>query len=108
MHVTEDSRGVWHVVAVAGRADNLTADSLKAVLRQAVELHAQVAVDCSAIDYISSAGVGALVEGAVAARRAGRRFTVCSPSPRVQQVLKICRLDAILTIESTLPSSQSS
>src|SRR5262249_43414798 len=103
--VTEDSRGVWHVVAVAGRADNLTADSLKALLCRAVEAHAQVAVDCSAIDYISSAGVGALVEGAAAARRVGGRFAVCAPSPRVQLVLKICRLDTILTIESTLPSS---
>jgi anti-anti-sigma factor len=106
MHVTEDSRGAWHVVAVAGRADNSTADSLKTLLCQAVEAHAQVAVDCSAIDYISSAGVGALVEGAAAARRAGRRFTLFAPSPRVQQVLKICKLDTIFTIESALPSSQ--
>jgi hypothetical protein len=29
MHVTEDSRGAWHVVAVAGRADSSTAESLK-------------------------------------------------------------------------------
>jgi len=108
MHVTEGSRGPWHVVSIAGRADNSTADSLKFALRQAIEAHAQVAVDCSGIDYISSAGVGALVEGAVAARRAGRRFTLCAPSPRVQQVLKISRLDTVLAIESTLPSFQDS
>ena len=63
----------------------------------------QVAIDCSAIDYTSSAGVGVLVEGAAAARRAGRRFTLCAPSPRVELVLKIFRLDTILSIESTLP-----
>src|SRR5262245_32768805 len=99
MHVTEDSRGAWHVIAVTGRADHSTADSLKTLLCQAVETHPQVAVDCSAIDYISSAGVGALVEGAAVARRAGRRFVLCAPSPRVQQVLEICKLDTIITIE---------
>jgi len=103
MQVTEDSRGAWHVVAIAGRADNSTGESLRTLLRQAVEAHERVAVDCSGIDYISSAGVGALVDGAAAARRAGRRFTVCAPSQRVQQVLKICKLDTVLAVESTLP-----
>ena len=78
---------------------------MKASLCQAVEAHAQVAVDCSALDYISSAGVGALVEGSAAARRSGHRFAVCAPSPRVLQVLKICRLDTILAVESALPTS---
>ena len=64
-------------MSVTGRADNSTAESLKVFLCQAIEAHAQVAVDCSAIDYISSSGIGALVEGAAAARRSGHRFTVC-------------------------------
>lgn len=105
MQVTEDTRAGWHLVSVSGRVDNTTADSLKAILRQAVADHTQVAVDCSAIDYMSSAGIGALVEGATAARRAGQRFSICAPSPRVEQVLKICRLDAILTIEPRVPGA---
>lgn len=104
MHVTEDTRGGWHLVSVSGRVDNTTAESLKAQLRQAVAGHAQVAVDCSAIDYISSAGIGALADGAATASRAGQRFTLCAPSPRVEQALKICRLDTVLTIESAVPS----
>src|SRR5690348_13700140 len=57
MEITERSRGTWHVVSVTGRADNTTAESLTAVLSRAAGAHEQVAVDCSAIDYISSAGV---------------------------------------------------
>jgi len=102
MQVTERSRGRWHVVAVAGRADNTTAPSLTAALRHAIASHSHVAVDCSGIDYISSAGIGALVEGTVAARRAGRCLTMCAPSPRVQQVLKVTKLDTVLDIEPTL------
>ena len=108
MHLTESSRERWHVVAIVGHADNSTADSLKSALCQAVDAHTHVAVDCSGIDYISSAGIGALVEGAVAARRAGRRFTLCAPSPRVQQVLRISKLDTVLAIESTLRPWQDS
>lgn len=104
MQVTEGTRGGWHLVSVAGRVDNNAADELKAVLNQAVAAHAQVAVDCSAIDYLSSAGLGALVDGAATAGRAGRRFVICAPSPRVDLLLKIARLDTQLTIESTLPA----
>jgi anti-anti-sigma factor len=103
MQVTQETRAGWQLVSVAGRVDNLTADTLAAALRDAVAAHAQVAVDCSAIEYISSAGVGALVESAAAARRAGRRFAVCAPSPRVEQVLRICKLDSLLGVQPTLP-----
>ncbi|MET0166096.1 MAG: hypothetical protein ABW318_13970 [Vicinamibacterales bacterium] len=41
-----------------------------------------MAVDCSAIDYISSAGVGALVEGAAPARRAGAVAIMSRAHPR--------------------------
>jgi len=104
MQVTEDTRGAWHLVAVAGRVDNNAAHELKTVLSEAVAAHPQVAVDCSSIEYLSSAGLGALLEGAAAAQRAGQRFSICAPSPRVELLFKIAKLDTQLTIESTLPS----
>jgi anti-anti-sigma factor len=104
MQVTEGTRGGWHLVSVAGRVDNNAAEALKTVLSEAVAAHPQVAVDCSAIDYLSSAGLGALVDGAAVAGRAGKRFSICAPSPRVELLLKIAKLDTQLTIESTLPS----
>ena len=103
MQVTEDTRSGWHLVSVVGRVDNNAADKLKTVLSEAVAAHPQVAVDCSSIDYLSSAGLGALLEGAAAARRAGRRFSICAPSPRVELLFKIAKLETQLTIEPTLP-----
>jgi anti-anti-sigma factor len=103
MQVTEDTRAGWHLVSVSGKVDSSTADSLSAVLRQAVATHTQVAVNCSAIDFISSVGVGLLVDAAMAARRAGQRFSICTPSARVDKILRLCKLDTLLTIESTLP-----
>jgi len=105
MQVTEVALAGWHLVTVTGRIDSSTAESLAAPLRSAVTTHSQVAVDCAAVDFISSAGIGALVEGAVAARNAGKRFSICRPSSRVAEMLKLCRLDTLLTIESALPGT---
>ena len=105
MQVTDDAVAGWHVVSVTGRIDTSTADSLSAILRNAVATHAQVAVDCSAVDFISSAGIGVLVESAMAAKNAGKRFSICRPSSRVAEMLKLCQLDTVLTIESALPGS---
>jgi anti-anti-sigma factor len=104
MQVAEGARGGWHVVSVAGRVDNNAATDLKTALSAAVDAYPQVAVDCSAIDYLSSAGLGALIDGAAVAGRAGKRFIICAPSPRVDLLFKIARLDTQLTIAPTLPS----
>jgi anti-anti-sigma factor len=103
MQVTEETRGPWHIVSVEGRIDNFTADPLTTVLLAAVGAHAQVAVDCSAVDYISSAGLNSLLEGARAARGAAHAFRVCAPSTRVRQVLEISRLNELLNVHPTLP-----
>lgn len=103
MRVSEDTRGDWHLVSVGGRVDSLTADPLSAVLVDAVAAHAQVAVDCSAVDYISSAGLAALLNGARAARSANKTFIVCGPSPRMQQVLDVSRLNTLLNVQAVLP-----
>ena len=105
MQVTEDALAGWHLVSVTGRIDTSTADSLATTLRHAVATHSQVAVDCSAVEFISSAGIGALVQGAMAAKNAGQRFSICRPSVRVAEMLKLCRLDMLLTIESALPGT---
>lgn len=103
MRVTAASRGDWYVVSVAGRVDSLTSDELSALVVEAVAAHDQVAVDCSAVDYVSSAGLAALLNGARAARAAHTTFTVCVPSPRMQQVLDVSRLNTLLNVQAELP-----
>lgn len=103
IEINEATRDGWHIVAVKGRVDGLTADALERALKTAGAAHPQVAVDCSAIDYISSAGLRALLEGARAAQMAGHTFIVCAPSRRAKQVFDISRMHLVMTIREELP-----
>jgi anti-sigma B factor antagonist len=103
MHLAADTRGSWHIISVKGRVDSVTANELTAVLLAAVGSNTQVAVDCSNVEYISSAGLASLLEGARTARSAHREFRVCAPSPRVKQVFEISGLRNLLDIHEGLP-----
>ena len=103
IEISETSRDGWYIVHVKGRVDGLTADTLEKALVAAANAHTQVAVDCSAIDYISSAGLRSLLEGARAAQGLKHTFIVCSPSQRVQQVFDISRMHLVLPVRGTLP-----
>jgi len=101
--ISETLRDGWCIVNVKGRVDGLTADVLEKALIAAATANPQVAVDCSAVDYISSAGLRSLLEGARAAQGAKHRFVVCSPSLRVKQVFDISRMHLVLPIQEGLP-----
>ena len=101
--ITDVTRDGWNIVSVTGRVDGITADQLEVALKSAVAANAQVAVDCSGIDYISSAGLRSLLEGARAAQLASKKFIVCSPSVRAKQVFDISRMHLVLPMQEALP-----
>lgn len=103
IEIDESERDGWHVVRVKGRVDGYTAETLEKTLTAAAGAHPKVAVDCSAIEYISSAGLRSLLEGARAAQASSRTFIVCSPSPRVKQVFDISRMHLVLPIQEAMP-----
>jgi len=55
-----------------------------------------VTLDLASIDRIDAAGLAALVTLYRDASKAGRRFAVANPTPRVRRVLALVGLDAIL------------
>ncbi len=103
IHIATDTRGGWHIISVQGRVDTLTAGEMNVALLAAVSAHERVAVDCSALEYISSMGIASLMEGARAARIAHREFRVCAPNQRVKQVFEITGLRHQLDVHEDLP-----
>jgi anti-anti-sigma factor len=102
MELTQETRQDWRVVAVRGRADSDTADRLEQELRAAVEQHKKVAVDFRGVDYISSAGLRALIQAARAAQ--GRsELAICSPSASVMKVFDMSGMQNIVKIQGELP-----
>ena len=103
IQVTELTKSDWHIVRVFGRADAEAADQLEAALRGAIDGHAKVAADFSPLDYISSAGLRAVIQAARAAQTKGVEFAVCALSPNVKKVFDMSGLHHILQIQGELP-----
>ena len=99
----QETRSGWQVVSVTGRADAEAADALEAALRAAVDQHAKVAADLSALDYISSAGLRAVLQAARMAQMKAVEFAGCGMSPSVQKVFQMSGMQHVLTIHGELP-----
>ena len=103
IQLTQETKSGWCVVGVRGRADAEAADELEGALRAALELHPKVAADLAALDYISSAGLRAVIQAARAAQEKNLEFAVCSLSAPVKRVFDMSGMRHILKIHGELP-----
>ena len=103
IQLTHEMRSGWCVVVARGRADSAAADELEAALRSAVEQSPKVAADLGAVDYISSAGLRAILQGARAAHECRGEFVVCRLTAGVKRVFEMSGMRHILRIEEELP-----
>lgn len=103
IQVTLETREDWQVVVVAGRADAEAADELETALRTAIEQHPKVAADFRSLDYISSAGLRAVLQAARAARLRSSGFAVCALSDPVRKVFNMSGMHHVLRIYGELP-----
>ena len=76
IEVKEEKRSGWCVLGVRGRADAVTAQELESKLCEAIKRNLQVAADLSALEYISSCGLRAVLQAAREAQsgRSGSQF----------------------------------
>lgn len=64
--------------------------------------YAHVVIDLRGVPTADSAGVRALVRGHTSAQRLQRRFTLVKPNPRVQELLNLSHLGAVLEVVDSL------
>ncbi len=87
------------LLQIEGRVDSNTAPDLGAALNAQVEKGTtNLVVDLSGVEYISSAGLRELVSTLKRVKTAGGDLRLCSPSERVNEVLKLSGLDSIFQI----------
>ncbi len=103
IQLAQQTRGGWCVVTIRGRADAETADEMESALRAAVAQHDRVAADFANVDYISSAGLRAVLQAARAAQERNTEFTVCQLRGPVKKVFEISGMQHVLRIEERLP-----
>ena len=93
----EDTSGQV-LIRLRGEVDlSWTQDVRRAVLA-AFDAGKPVGIDLSAVDYIDSSGIAALVEGLQKARAQGLGFALVAPSAAVRAVLELARLDQVFKI----------
>jgi anti-sigma B factor antagonist len=90
------------VIRGEGRLNMVSAPLLREAVTDAITHgRPRIVVDLSAIEFMDSSGLGALVGCLKTARQAGGDLRICAPSSQVEMVLQLSNLDRILTSYAT-------
>jgi anti-anti-sigma factor len=91
------------VLTVFGRVDAERAPEVEAAGRKVLETaYQKLLINLGGVDYLSSAGLCALLNLAKLSDAKKGRLFICSPSASVQQILKMSGFDKILKIRKTV------
>ena len=90
------------VIAVTGRVDSETAPKLESELRELVDAgKTQIVLDLKNVEYMSSAGLRAMVSTLKSVKRVNGDLRLANPSTRVDEVLRLAGLTSIFSIHPT-------
>ncbi|MBM4426393.1 MAG: STAS domain-containing protein [Chloroflexi bacterium] len=84
--IQTEARGTATVVTVSGRIDSETASKLDAELTSAVGGSANLVLEMQGVDYMSSAGIRAIVKAAQAAEKKGGPVKMASAPELVTSI----------------------
>ena len=78
MEIEEQKQGSQVILAVKGRLDGITAPGLEERIASMVERsNHDIVLDCSGMDYVSSAGLRAVLISARACQQKGGKLVIC-------------------------------
>lgn len=89
----------FNTVKVAGEVDLSWSGEMRDTILRAMKCGKTVKVDLSAVDYIDSSGIAALVEGLQTAKQKNLSFYLSQTSQAVRSVLALARLDKVFEME---------
>ncbi len=100
MDITKNLNGGVLEIAPEGRIDTTTAADLESVLKPSLTDADSVVLDCSKLEYISSAGLRVLLSANKSLVNSGKGpIKVINASPIVQEVFEVTGFSDILDIE---------
>lgn len=87
------------LITVSGRVDSSTAPELEETLEDRMnEGRYNLVLDFSDVNYLSSAGLRALVSALRTCKKKGGDVRIASPSERVSEVMSLAGLDSLFTM----------
>lgn len=102
MIFVEAKRGEITLVNARGKLDATSAPEVDGHISSLIKEGAQqVVLDMSGVEYISSAGLRALLGAAKHMQKAGGRLGLAAPPPHVRKILDLARFSAIVPVFDT-------
>ncbi|MBI2333621.1 MAG: STAS domain-containing protein [Chloroflexi bacterium] len=103
------TKGNVDIIAVSGSIDALTSSELVKTLNDHIhDGHPNVIVDFGKVEFMSSAGLRAILASVKEARAAGGDFRLASPQPGIDKVLKMAGFYNIVKIYPTVEEALAS
>jgi anti-anti-sigma factor len=106
MNIHEDKVDSYALLEVSGRVDSLNAEVLKNYLQDLGKREARVLVDCSSLQYIGSAGLGAMLILLKLIRKQEGTLRIFGLSPHIAEVFAIAGFDKLFPIFPNLDSAR--
>ena len=93
------------ILTVTGRIDMTTSDAFTERLLAMVATGVPLVIDFSGVNYISSAGLRALMLGSKQARSAGTRLAIGALQPVVLEIFQISRFYKLVPCHPTVDAA---
>ncbi|HLF01907.1 MAG TPA: STAS domain-containing protein [Anaerolineales bacterium] len=102
MEITTRDHKRASVVRIVGRVDSNTSQEFDAKLKEYISTNrVHLVIEMDQTDYLSSAGVRALISAQKAVKTKGGKVVLSSPSEKVRDVLKLAALESLFPIYDT-------
>ena len=101
MEIGERRDGDILILSPAGRIDNDSSPAFQTRLLAALTPDAAVLVDFAQVEYISSAGLRALMMGSKQAKATKGRLAVAALGPVVREIFEISRFSLVVQVFDT-------
>lgn len=99
MQITEKKQDKEIILEVEGRVDTNTSTELQQAILKAFQKRPNLVLDFQGVDYVSSAGLRAILIGQKTANAKDGSLKLVHICERVQHVLELSGFSTILTIE---------
>lgn len=97
------------ILSVNGRVDTAGAGRLlEAINEQITAEYIRLVIDLKKVDFLNSAGIKALVQGARIARQQGGDFRIANAQAQVKYVLNLAGIDGVIKVYSNVVGATAS
>lgn len=93
-----ETDGNTSVIYVSGRLDSVTAPEFDSQIVETVDSPRDLVIDCSGLEYISSAGLRSFITVLKRTKAEGRALTVCNLSTAIRTIFDMTGFTGIFKI----------